>query len=51
MIHELIKLANNSNQQVKGALVIEAANIATILMKAKNKLVGRSKEEVKNVMF
>ena len=39
-IHELIKLANQSNEQVKGALV-KGAKITTILMKAKK--VGRSK--------
>ena len=31
--------------------MIDGAKITTILMKAKNKLVVRSKEEVKNVMF
>ena len=53
-IHELIELANQSNQQVKGALVIEAAKITEILMKAKNELVIRSieiKEEAKKNCF
>ena len=34
-IHELSKLANQSNQQVQGAFVIEAAKIITIFVKAK----------------
>ena len=41
-IHELIKLANQSNnsiKQLKGVLVIEAATITTILKKAKTKLI------------
>ena len=54
-IDELIKLANQSNQQVKGALVIDAAKIAIILfLKTKMKLVVWSiavKDEARNVMF
>ena len=34
-IHALIKLANHSNWQVKGALVMEAPKIKRILIKAK----------------
>ena len=34
-IHELIKLASQSNEQDKGPRLIEAAKITTILMKAK----------------
>ena len=40
---ELIKLANQSNKQARGALVIEAANITTILIFHSKKLAGRSK--------
>ena len=53
-IHKLIKLTNQSNQQVKGALLIEAAKIITTLIKAKNNLVVRGieiKEQPKNVTF
>ena len=53
-IHKLIKLTNQSNQQVKGALLIEAAKITTTLIKAKNNLVVRGieiKEQPKNVTF
>ena len=49
---ELIELANQSNWQVKGALVVEAAKTTTIHIK--NKLVVRSietKEEAKNVVL
>ena len=51
-IDELIKLANQSNWQVKGALVTEAAK--TTIIHIKNKLVVRSieiKEEAKNVVL
>ena len=33
--HELIKLANQSNENVKNALVIEPPKIKTILIRAK----------------
>ena len=39
---ELIKLANQSNKQARGALVIEAANITTILIFHSKKLAGSS---------
>ena len=49
--YELIKSANQSNQQLKGTRVIEAAKIIAILMKAKKKVVCSKSKEAINVMF
>ena len=46
-IDELIKLANQSNQQVKSALVIRAAKTTIILIFGNKKQVGRSKHNNK----